>query len=137
MVVGQLGEPEFHRHIYDLLAFVPVEEIHLTDTGSSEVWASLHTKTPFRRMEKGSIVGQNGTDRGWVPSSVGLCPPWLRTEGAAILGTVPAVAPVDTLFPSVTTSRAIFSTGPCVSFPRADKMFQGLQKSVGYTMQRK
>lgn len=54
-----------------------------------ELWASLHTKTPFRGMEKGSIVGQNGTDCGWVPSSVGLFSPWLCTEGAAILGTVP------------------------------------------------
>lgn len=35
MVVGQLGEPEFHRHIYDPLAFQPVEEIHLTDTRPS------------------------------------------------------------------------------------------------------
>lgn len=46
------------------------------------------------------------------------------------------VAPWDTLFPSVTASRAIFSTGP-LSFPRAAKTFQGLDKRVGYVMQKK
>lgn len=78
-----------------------------------ELCASLRTKTPSRWMEKGSIVGEKGTDRQWVH----LC-----LWGSFPLGSAPgeqpswvlslAVAPLDTLFPSVATSRAIFSTGP-------------------------
>lgn len=108
VAVGQRGEPAFHRHIYDPGAFQPGEEsisqksTHLLGPGSfpCEDSLSLDGKGKKHQIGDGHLCLGASFLRGFARREQ---PSWAPSL---------AVAPVDTLFPSVATSRAIFSAGP-------------------------